>query len=317
MIEIADLVRRFGRGARTTEALRGVSLSIRAGATCAFVGPNGAGKTTLFAMLLGFLHPDGGRIGIEGREPRAWVRAHGAAWLPERFAPPGPWLVREMLIAFARLDANGRDAIRRASHAIDTFGLGACAERRMATLSRGLLQRVGLAQALCTPHRLVVLDEPTDGLDLEGRTAFRESLRRLSAAGTTVLLASHDLAEVERVADRVVLLANGRVSDAAFTAPPARSRYVLQAIAPEPLIREAFPGAELAGSADTSPSEAARYDITVDDLAALNAGLARIIGAGGLVLGVWHDGRLETRVARALRTGEPGAGPRTGPASEG
>jgi len=303
VIQLTDVSKQFRRGARAIDALRGVTLAIAPGEACAIVGPNGAGKTTLFGIVMGFLRPGAGRVTIEGRDARTWVRAHGAGWLPERFAPPSDWRVGEAVTALARLDG-GDNAKRRAADALDRFGLTAYAHRRIATLSRGLLQRLGLAQALCTPHRLVLLDEPTDGLDLDGRIALRAVLSDLRAAGTTVLLASHDLAEVERTADRVALIADGLLRDTDFAARAPRMSWVLHLVARESLVLEVFPGAE---RLDAEPRAAndegdTRHAVTVTDATALNAGLARIIAAGGLVLGVARSGEpLETRVAQALR----------------
>ena len=308
MIQLENVSRQFRRGARAIDALRGVTLAIAPGETCALVGPNGAGKTTLFAIVMGFLQPGAGQVSIDSRDARTWVRAHGAGWLPERFAPPADWRVGETVAALARLDGGGREARRRAADALDRFGLTAYAHRRVATLSRGLLQRLGLAQALCAPHRLVLLDEPTDGLDLDGRTALRDVLSDLHASGTTVLLASHDLAEVERTADRVVLMADGVLRDADFKAPASTGRWVLHLEAPASLVLDVFPGAERV-DAEPRPVDderGARHTVTVADASALNAGLARIIAAGGLVLGVTPAGApLESRVTRALREPRP------------
>ncbi len=309
VIRIVDVTRRYGRGGRAVDALRGVSLDVPRGQTCAIIGPNGAGKSTLFALTLGFLHPTTGEVTIDGLEPRRWVRKQGAGWLPERFTPPADWRVEATLLALARLARVG-DARRSAQAALERWGLRAIARRRVATLSRGQLQRLALAQAWCTPHDLVLLDEPTDGLDLDGRAILRETVRERRAAGTTVLLASHDLAEVERLADRVVLIADGTVRET-DSSPADSVGFVLHLDVPDDLLRDVFPAAERVSGSTAQPGaggRGARWAVRVDGVATLNAGLARILEAGGLVLGLapLEEG-LESRVTRALH-GQRGSG---------
>ena len=125
-----------------------------------WVGPNGAGKSTLFSLILGFLEPSAGEIAIQGDDPRAYIRKHGAGYLPERFRLPPEWPVRDALRAFAGLE---RIAVRNADVAIETFGLREHATKTVAMLSHGMVQRVGLAQAFMAERMLLVLGRANGG----------------------------------------------------------------------------------------------------------------------------------------------------------
>ncbi len=193
MIRTQTLGKTYGSRARAVTALRDVSLELGPG-VWGVVGPNGAGKTTLLGLVLGFLHPSVGTVRIDGDSPRHYLRRHGAAYLPERFRLPPEWPVRAALRSLARLDGLGpRDAPARVDVAIERMGLASHADRPMGTLSRGLNQRVGLAQALATDRPLVVLDEPTEGLDPLWRIRFREAMGKLRGPDRVILLASHEL----------------------------------------------------------------------------------------------------------------------------
>src|SRR5690606_28906544 len=194
MIEFVGAGKRFVSGPRpwrgpvTIDALKDVTLSIPEGGAWGVVGPNGAGKSTLFALLLGFLQPTSGAVRIRGLAPRRYVRRHGAAYLPERFRVPGEWRGRPALVALARLEGLRPDvAARRADEALQRLGLEPFADREVRTLSRGVLQRLGLAQALLGERELLVLDEPTEGLDPLWRIKLRAILEEQRAAGRTIL----------------------------------------------------------------------------------------------------------------------------------
>ncbi len=290
-----------GRGAPVVQALADVSVRIPEGEAWAVVGPNGAGKTTLFALLLGFLHPTTGSLTIAGEEPRAYVRRHGAGYLPERFRLPPEWSVRAALAALARLEGlHGRgprgNVGARIDAAIERFDLGPHANKAVGTLSRGLLQRLGLAQALLAERRLVVLDEPTEGLDPLWRIRFRELVAGLRAEQRTLLIASHDLAEVERLTDRALLLEGGRlkqVMDVRSTGPVRR--YRLELAGPATALGDIFPGAV---SAD---ADRPVYLVTAADPAELSRRLAALLDTGGVIVSVAPASEaLEERVRRAL-----------------
>lgn len=300
MIRLEQAGRTFRvRGAPPVEALRDVTLTVEPGSVTAVVGPNAAGKTTLFALVLGFLRPSAGRVTVGGLEPRRWARRHGAAWLPERFELPAGWRVAESLRALARLEGLDPAAAAQAADAmLARFNLGPHAGKPVAALSRGTLQRLGLAQTLLARRELVVLDEPTQGLDPLWRVRLREIVAELRADGRTVLLASHELDEVERLADRAVVLRGGTIDDVVDlrTAqdPAAPTDYIVELERDVPsATAAAFPGAQ------RQPAHGAGtvLRVRVADTADLSARLGVLIDAGARIVGVRPaDTGLEARV---------------------
>ena len=300
MIRTHALGKAYGSRARAVTALRDVSLELTPG-VWGVVGPNGAGKTTLLGLILGFLHPSEGTVRIDGRSPRRYLREHGAAYLPERFRLPPAWPVRTALRSLARLDGlSPGTAPARVDAAIERMGLESHADRPVGALSRGLNQRVGLAQALVTDRPLVVLDEPTEGLDPLWRIRFREAVEELRTPDRVVLLASHDLAEVERLADRVILLDDGRVTDLMDPRQPAAGplRFRLTVRADAEALRTAFPAAELEPEAAGEPLEVL---VRVVDATELSHRLAALLDTGAIVHAVTPlTDDLETRVRQRL-----------------
>ncbi len=205
MIRVEDLSKRYG----AVVAVDGLSFQVEPGETFALIGPNGAGKTTTLKMLLGLARPDRGRIRL-GRQalapddPRA---RHDVGYVPQRveFAPART--VSEVLGFFAALRGLPREAVPRA---LERVRLSSHAARRANELSGGYIQRLSLGQALLGDPALLVLDEPTASLDPEATWEFRSLVEQLQREGKTVLLCSHLLSEVERVADRVLILVEGR-----------------------------------------------------------------------------------------------------------
>lgn len=219
MIRLSGLVKEYrgpgGAFARPVRALAGVSVEIPAGAAVALIGLNGAGKSTLLRALLGYVRPTAGEVRIEESPPRHYVETHGVAYVPERVAIPGAWTVRGSLEAYAALGGIGSDTAERVEIALDRLGLEPLASRRVATLSKGNVQRLALAQALLAERRLMILDEPTDGLDPVWIAELREILREWRTADPrrTLILASHNLAEVERLADSALVLHEGELHE--------------------------------------------------------------------------------------------------------
>lgn len=193
-------------------AVADLSLRVAAGEVFGFLGPNGAGKTTAMKMLLGLVHPTAGRGRVLGhpvgaRESRRWV-----GFLPEHFRFHDWMTGRELLDVHGRL--HGLTAAARAERIADLLAqvdLTDAADRPLRTYSKGMQQRLGLAQALLHRPRLVFLDEPTSGLDPLGRILVRDVILRLRDEGVTVFFNSHILGDVEAVCDRVVFLKRGRV----------------------------------------------------------------------------------------------------------
>jgi ABC-2 type transport system ATP-binding protein len=190
--------------------LRGISFRVDAGETFALLGPNGAGKTTTVEMIEGYRRPDGGQIRVLGEDPARAGRNHRARvglMLQAGGGVDPRMTAREVL----RLHGRFHIAPRGADELLELVGLTAAARTRYRRLSGGEKQRLGLALALVGRPSVVVLDEPTAGMDVEGRTATRGLLGQLRNDGVTILLTSHDLTDVERVADRIGIIDRGRL----------------------------------------------------------------------------------------------------------
>lgn len=207
-----DAVTKRCRGG--VEAVRNLSFTLAEGETVALVGHNGAGKTTLIKMLLGLIRPTAGAIRVLGEDPArgsAAVRC-SLGYLPESVSFHMALTGRETLAFYAKLKRVG---MTDANRLFDRVGLAATAvDRPVKTYSKGMRQRLGLAQALLGSPRILFLDEPTNGLDPALRRNFYALIDELRASGTTVLLSSHALSELEDRAGRVVILDRGiRVAD--------------------------------------------------------------------------------------------------------
>jgi ABC-2 type transport system ATP-binding protein len=210
VLEVREVTKRFG----AVEAVGGVSFTVHEGEIVGFLGPNGAGKTTTMRILAGIFPPTTGSVRIAGhdpqRDPLACRRAVG--YFPEN-APYYPELtVTEYLGFVARLKRIPRAQRARAiASVLADCGLEAMAHRRVGTLSKGYRQRVGLAQALCGDPPILILDEPTIGLDPQQVVDIRERVRGLRGR-RTVLFSSHILSEVEALCERVIVIAGGRLA---------------------------------------------------------------------------------------------------------
>lgn len=200
---------------RGLTALDGLDLALAPGETVALVGHNGAGKTTLMKLVLGLIRPSGGQVRVLGTDPSgaggAAARRH-LGFLPESVAFHNAMTGRELLAFYARL----KGAPPAANDALlAEVGLAEAAGRRVGTYSKGMRQRLGLAQALIGAPRLLLLDEPTSGLDPESRARVYATIDRLRGQGATILVSTHALAEIEGHADRIALLHRGRLLAAA------------------------------------------------------------------------------------------------------
>ncbi|ELZ13639.1 ABC transporter [Halovivax asiaticus JCM 14624] len=199
-----DVAKRYGE----TVALDGASLSIDAGEVFALIGPNGAGKTTLVRALTGTVSPDSGSVSVLGTAP-ADVDASRLGVLPQSFSPPDRLSARELLAYYASLYPESRDP----DTVLAEVGLADSAETWYENLSGGQQRRACVGSTLLNDPDVLVLDEPTTGIDPAGRRTIHRLIEDLAADGTTVLLTTHDMAEAERLADRVGLLADGTVLD--------------------------------------------------------------------------------------------------------
>ncbi len=193
-------------------ALDGVSLEIQSGEVFGFLGPNGAGKTTALHLVMGFIFPDRGRGRIFGRPFGDSQARRRIGFLPENLAFYRYLTPVQLLRYFGELnEVPVPEVERRIPPLLERVKLLEAAQRRIGGFSRGMLQRLGLAQVLVHDPDLLILDEPTSGLDPLGRRLVRELLQELKARGKTVFLSSHLLSEVELVCDRVGVLHRGRL----------------------------------------------------------------------------------------------------------
>jgi len=202
-IAISGLTKSFG----AVKAVRGVDISIARGQTVALLGPNGAGKTTTIDVLLGLLRPDGGVISVFGRPPAEAVRAGLVGGMLQVGQLVRDLKVRELVAMVAALYPRPLEVDK----ALELAGIDEIADRRTNNLSGGQAQRVRFAIGIVGDPELLVLDEPTVALDVEGRRDFWVSMRGVAARGKTVLFATHYLEEADAYADRVVLMARGKV----------------------------------------------------------------------------------------------------------
>ena len=206
-----DFLSGFWR-ATTYRALDGLSLEVPAGAVFGLLGPNGAGKSTTLNLLLNLLRPTSGTIDVLGRPAGDVNVRRRVGFLPEYPRFYDHQTPEELLAYFAGLfGLSGEEKRRRVTRSLDRVGIDAERRRPLREHSKGMLQRVGIAQAIVNDPELVILDEPMSGLDPFGRRTLRELIRELSAEGRTILFSSHILSDVEQLCTEVAILARGRL----------------------------------------------------------------------------------------------------------
>ncbi len=199
-------------GQKTKVALKELNLEVSNGEVFGFLGPNGAGKTTTINVLLGFVQPTGGEASLFGIDVRQPIARRRIGYLPEMTYYYKFLTAEELLRFYAKIFGLSRtEADKRIDEAIKLVELESASKRQIKTYSKGMLQRVGLAQALINNPDLLILDEPTSGLDPLGRMKVRDIIQRLKNEGKTVFFSSHELGEVETVCDRVAIVANGEL----------------------------------------------------------------------------------------------------------
>ena len=206
-LELRGLSKSYG----THAAVDQVDLSLATGESLAIIGHNGAGKTTLMKLVLGLTRPSAGTIRRQSRRdgiPDGGGPNDSVGFLPESVAFPGTISARQMLLFYARLKHSGK---RQCEELLSLVGLADAADQKISTFSKGMRQRLGLAQALLGTPDLLLLDEPTSGLDPFLRAHFYEIIGARQAAGTSVIISSHALTEIEARTDRIVIMKNGRI----------------------------------------------------------------------------------------------------------
>lgn len=264
-------------------ALEDVWLDVRPGEVLGIAGPNGAGKSTLISILLGYVRPSSGIVLIDGLAPRTYIERNGIGYLSELVEVDPRWTVSEALARFATLGGVPDAQIRlRSQQVMARLGLEEFAERRFKHLSKGNKQRLGLAQALLREEKVLILDEPTHGLDPVWLFRFRGIVAELRRPGRSILIASHNLEELERLCDRVAILDRGRVQrvvDVTRVLPQqAESLYRLTIARGAERLVEVFPGIEDLGRGD--------WAVYAPSLESLNEGLAALIARGVLIAGI-------------------------------
>jgi ABC-2 type transport system ATP-binding protein len=197
---------------KSVRAVAGLDLTVEPGSVVAFVGPNGAGKTTTLLAVLGFLKPDRGSIRVFG-EPAGSLGARNRIGFQSEIFHTYPFhTARRALGFYGRLSrVPSKDLSRRIDRKLERLGLTEAADRKVRTFSKGMTQRLGLAQALLHEPDLLLLDEPTTGLDPEGRKLVADIILEEKSRGRTIFLSSHILTDVERTCDRVVMIRKGEV----------------------------------------------------------------------------------------------------------
>jgi ABC-2 type transport system ATP-binding protein len=206
VLSVSSLHKRYGG----TEALRGVSFEVGEAELVGMLGPNGAGKSTLTKIACGLVRPSAGTVTVCGMPAGSEPARRSLGYLAELFRFPGWCTAAEVLVLHQRL-AGSEGGARERGELLDRVGLGGESRRRVDTMSKGMQQRLGIAQALIGRPKLLLLDEPTSALDPAGRRTVRELLAELRGRGVGVLLNTHLLSEVEHVCDRVLILDRGAV----------------------------------------------------------------------------------------------------------
>ncbi len=214
IIQVRDIVKDFrpGFGVRKKRVLHGISFGVMQGEIFGFVGPNGAGKTTTLKVLMGLIRATSGSASILGHDVRETEFRREIGFLPENAYFYDYLSGRELLDFYARLcGVPSSNRANRVSQLLDWVGLTEAADERVRTYSKGMAQRVGIAQALVHDPSVVFLDEPMSGLDPIGRKEIRDLIIRLRSEGKTVFMNTHILSDVEMVCDRVAIIVEGRI----------------------------------------------------------------------------------------------------------
>jgi ABC-2 type transport system ATP-binding protein len=198
-------------GRNKIPAVVDLDLEVNRGSIFGLLGPNGSGKSTTFKLLLGLLHPSSGQVTVLGHPPKSRVARNRIGYLPEESRLYDQLTATEILHFYGGLFKMTHAEIGERTHQLlNMVGLAHAANRRVGTFSRGMARRIGLAQALLNDPDLLILDEPTAGLDPVGCLQIKQLLQKLSERGKTIIIASHLMADVQDICDRILLLHHGR-----------------------------------------------------------------------------------------------------------
>jgi ABC-2 type transport system ATP-binding protein len=265
---------------RSVTAVEEFSLQIAEGEVLGIAGPNGAGKSTLLSLLLGYLRPTGGSVLIRGMEPRAFVVKNGIGYLSELMTINPAWKADEALTRFATLAGVApADIPSRVTAVIEELGIAEHRDKKIKALSKGNLQRLGVAQALLRDEQVLILDEPTHGLDPVWTQRFRGIVQGLRRPGRTIIIASHNLDELQRLADRVAIIDRGRLQRLVSTgydqATDKGGNYRVSVAAGAAHVKDMYPEAIQTGENE--------FELSFPSMIELNAAIAKLI-AGGVLL---------------------------------
>ena len=287
---------------RSVTAVEEFSLQIAEGEVMGIAGPNGAGKSTLLSLLLGYLRPTSGTVLIRGMDPRSFVVQNGIGYLSELMTINPAWKADEALTRFATLAGIApANLASRVDAVIEELGIAEHRDKKIKALSKGNLQRLGVAQALLRDEQVLILDEPTHGLDPVWTQRFRGIVQGLRRPGRTIIIASHNLDELQRLADRVAIIDRGRLQRLVTTgydqATDAGGNYRISVAAGAAHVKEIYPAAIQTGENE--------FELSFPSMIELNAAMAKLI-AGGVLLAEVVPARsvLEQQFREAV--GEPG-----------
>ena len=284
MIEFNSATKIYGSLlGRSVTAVEDFSLTVAEGEVLGIAGPNGAGKSTLISLLLGYLRPTRGTVTIASLDPRKYVEKNGIGYLSELMTIHPNWTAESALQRFAILaDVEPREVKTRVNAVIDQLGIAEHRSKKVKALSKGNLQRLGLAQALLRDESVMILDEPTHGLDPVWTQRFRGIVEGLRRPGRTVIIASHNLDELQRLADRVAIIDHGRLQRVVQTGydqtAEAAGTYRIGIASGAERIREIIPSA-----IDTGGGE---FEVPIRSVHELNEILAKLIESKILVASV-------------------------------
>ena len=270
----------FGRSVTAVEEF---SLQVSEGEVLGIAGPNGAGKSTLISLLLGYLKPTSGSVTIAGLAPRKYVETNGIGYLSELMSINPTWVAESALVRFATLaGVPSADVPGRVNAVIEQLGIEEHRQKKVKALSKGNLQRLGLAQTLLRDEDIMILDEPTHGLDPVWTQRFRGIVEGLRRPGRTVIIASHNLDELQRLADRVAIIDRGRLQRLVQTGydqtTETAGSYRLAVVSGGERMEELVPAAVDVGGGE--------FEIPIANVNELNSLIARLIGAGVLLASV-------------------------------
>lgn len=268
---------------RSVTAVEDFSLRVGEGEVLGIAGPNGAGKSTLISLLLGYIRPTKGTVTIAGLSPRRYVEQHGIGYLSELMTINQNWTAESALRRFAVLAAiPGSEVQTRVDAVIDELGIGEHRAKKVKALSKGNLQRLGLAQSLLRDETVMILDEPTHGLDPVWTQRFRDIVEKLRRPGRTIIIASHNLDELQRLADRVAIIDRGHLQRLVQTGydqtAETAGTYRIAVVSGAAKMLEIIPVAKDVGGGE--------FEIPISNVKDLNDTLSKIIAGGVLVASV-------------------------------